>query len=53
MMPISWMPLNCVNPIAKKPPAVVKAPVKMPRPVNTNAQVKASSGARPWRNSSS
>ena len=30
MMPISWMPLNWVNPMARKAPAVVMAPVTMP-----------------------
>ena len=33
MMPISWMPLKLVNPIARNAPAVVKPPVKMPCPV--------------------
>ena len=53
MMPISWMPLKFVMPIAKNAAAVVAAPVKMPCPVLTIASVIASRSVLPSRSSSS
>ena len=37
MMPISWMPLKSVKPMARNAVAVVNAPVTIPCPVNTIA----------------
>ena len=53
MMPISWMPLKSVKPMARNAAEVVSAPVTMPWPVKTIAFSTASTALRCWRISSS